>query len=353
MNEQNDRLDDILLTPEDSLRECLSVIHKHGVKNVFIVDSDTRLLGVVTENEIRGVLVNGASPDASVHDLVRDPTTVVTPTYSRAAVLDLMRMLHIGEVPVVDHEGRLVGIHRDRRAVGELSRDNWAVIMAGGRGTRLAPITENIPKPMLQIAGRPILERLVLHLVGAGIERIFLSVNYLGHLIQDHFGDGSAFGCSIEYLCEDEDRPLGTGGPLGLLWGFGYRPSAPLLVMNGDLVTGFAVGELLDAHATQHVVATIAVTEYQHQVPYGVLEGDEHRLVRIVEKPMPTWPVSSGIYVIEPELLPRVPHKELYPITNLFEDSLKRDESIGLWPMKDPWVDVGQPSDLARARGQL
>lgn len=353
MNDQSIRLDDVLLTPERSLRECLSIIHKHGVENVFIVDADTRLLGVVTEREIRGVLVNGGGLDAPVRDLVRQPATIVTPTYSRADALDAMRMLQIRQIPVVDDEGHLVGVHNDRRVVRESSRANWAVIMAGGRGTRLAPFTDKIPKPMLQVAGRPILERLVLHLAGAGIERVFLSVNYLGHLIQDHFGDGSAFGCSIEYLWEDEDRPLGTGGPLGLLWDLGYRPTAPLVVMNGDLVTGFPVGELLEAHDAQEVLATIAVTEYQHQVPYGVLEIDEHRLMRIVEKPIPTWPVSSGIYVIEPDLLPRVPHGELYPITDLFEDSLKRDEPVGLWPMKDPWQDVGLPSELARARGGL
>lgn len=352
VHEQQPSLSDVLLTPDASLRECLSAIHRHGVKNVFVVNPDQRLVGVVNEDEIRGLLVGGADLDAPVRDVVRDPATIVAPTYSRTEVLDVMRALHIGEIPVVDHDGRVVGVHCDRRVVGGHFRENWAVIMAGGRGTRLGPLTDNIPKPMLQVAGRPILERLVLHLAGTGIARIFLSVNYLGHVIQDHFGDGSGFGCSIEYLWEDEDRPLGTGGPLGLLWDLGHRPSAPLLVLNGDLVTGFAVSGLLDAHAEQDVVATIAVSEYQHQVPFGVLEGDEHRLVRIVEKPVPTWPVSSGIYVIEPDLLRRVPLGELFPITELFEDCLKRDESVGLWPMSDPWQDIGRPSELARARGE-
>lgn len=353
MGEQEILLSKVLLTPAASLRECLSVIDEYGVGSVFVVDSETRLVGVVSEREIRRFLIDGSGLDAPIRDVVREPAAIVAPTYSRPEVLDLMRALRIAEVPVVDHDGRVVGIHRDQRLVSDVFRENWAVIMAGGRGARLAPLTDDIPKPMLQVAGRPILERLILHLAGSGIDRIFLSVNYLGHTIQDYFGDGLRFGCAIEYLWEDEDCPLGTGGPLGLLWDRGLRPAAPLLVLNGDLVTGFAVGELLDAHEEQDVVATIAVSEYQHQVPFGVLEGDERRLVRIVEKPVPVWPVNSGIYVIEPELLRRVPVGELYPITELFEECLKRDESVGLWPMNDPWQDIGRPSELARARGQL
>lgn len=353
MIEHNMLLADVLCKPTSSIRECLAVLDEHELENVFVVDSSARLVGVVNEREIRKALVRGTDLDAPVQDLTGAPAAMVKPTDGRAEVLDVMRALGVVELPIVDHAGRVVGIHIEHRIVGGASRENWAVIMAGGRGTRLGALTENIPKPMLLVAGRPILERLVLHLAGAGIARIFLSVNYLGHMIEDHFGDGSKFGCSIEYVWEEQDRPLGTGGPLGLLQSRGVQPSAPLLVMNGDLVTGFSVASLLDAHAAQDVVATIAVSEYQHQVPFGVLETDEQRLVRIVEKPMPSWPVNSGIYVIEPELLPRIPQGELFPITDLFEDCLKRGDPVGLWPMDDPWQDIGRPSELARARGHL
>lgn len=346
-------LPDVLLTPEASLRECLSIMHKHGVQDVFVVDSDKKLVGVINEGMIRERLVDGAALEVRIGASIQPPAIIITPAYSRAEALDVMRALRLTIVPVIDHDGRVVGIHRDQSFVGRVSRRNWAVIMAGGRGTRLAPLTDELPKPMLQVAGRPILERLILHLAGSGIDRIFLSVNYLGHTIQDYFGDGSGFGCAIEYLWEAEDQPLGTGGPLGLFWELGYRPTTPLLVLNGDLVTGFAVGELLDAHDEHAAVATIAVSEYQHQVPFGVLEGDERRLARIVEKPVPSWPVNSGIYVIEPKLLQRVPVGELYPITELFEECLKRNEPVGLWPMNDPWQDIGRPSELARARGDV
>lgn len=352
MGKDNVRLVDVLISPSTMLRECLTIIDEHNLEYLFAVDSQNRLVGALSDRDIRRALIRGVDLSAPVEGLLGTPAALAKPSDGRAEVLDVMRALRVRELPVVDHEGRVVGLQRDHGIVGHEPWENWAVIMAGGRGTRLAPLTETVPKPMLPVAGRPILERLVLHLSGSGIERIFLSVNYLGGMIEDHFGDGSRFGCDIEYLWEKPDRPLGTGGPLGLMDERGLRPEQPLLVMNGDLVTGFSVENMLDAHAAQDVVATIAVSEYQHQVPFGVLEANDNRLQRIVEKPMPSWPVNSGIYVIEPELLSRVPKGELFPITSLFEDCLKRDEPIGLWQMDDPWQDIGRPDELAKARGQ-
>ncbi|WP_162606351.1 sugar phosphate nucleotidyltransferase [Jiangella asiatica] len=351
MGERNIHLDDMLATLGSSVRECLTIIDKHGVATVFVVDESGRLAGVVGEREIRKALVGGAELDDAVAAFVDPPTATSTPRDGRAEVLDVMRALRVGEVPIVDGEGRIVGVHRDSEIVGSFPLENWAVVMAGGRGTRLAPLTDDIPKPMLPVAGRPILERIVLHLVGSGIRRLFLSVNYLGSLVEQYFGDGSKYGCDIEYLRETPDRPLGTGGALGLLGDLGETPAAPVLVMNGDLVTAFPVTELLAAHAESGAVATIATSTYEHQVPFGVLESRSGRLMRIVEKPRPSWPVNAGIYVVSPMLLGRVPRGEMYPITNLFEHCLSRGEAVGLWPIRDQWQDIGRPHELAQARG--
>ena len=345
------RLDDMLATLQSSIRECLTIIDKHGVETIFVVDGAGRLVGVVGDRELRKALVEGAEADDPIGGLVDRPTTLAAPGDGRAEVLDVMRALGVGEVPIVDGDGRVVGVHVDREIVGSIPLDNWAVVMAGGRGTRLAPLTNDVPKPMLPIAGRPILERIVLHLVGSGIRRIFLSVNYLGDLIEQYFGDGSAFGCAIEYLREAPDEPLGAGGALALLSDLGDVPDAPVLVMNGDLVSGFSVGELLTAHESSGAVATIATSEYEHQVPLGVLESRGDRLVRMVEKPTRSWPVNAGIYVMSPSLLTRVPHGELHPITRLFDDCLSRGESVGLWPIDDRWQGIGRPHELAQARG--
>lgn len=345
-------LSDTLLPPGSSLRNCLAVMQATGFDTAFLVDSESRLIGAVTAEAVRAALVNGTDVDSLAREIAAYPAVVTGQDDSRARVDDVMRAVGVSQAPIVDGSGRVVGVHASNGMIGTPQRYNWAVIIAGGLGKRLAPVTNNIPKPMVRIAGRPIIEHLVFHLVCAGIRRIFLSVNYLGHMIQDHFGDGSGFGCSIEYLWDDEGQPLGTGGPLSLLWDSGARPDQPLLVLNGDLVTGFAVGKLLDAHAAGGAVATIAASEYHHELPFGVIESEDGRLRRIAEKPVHTWPVNSGIYVVDPSLLSRVPRGTLYPITKLFEQCLERGEPIGVWQMDDPWQDVGKPEELARARGQ-
>lgn len=351
MADERIQLADILAARDSSIRECLTIIDKHDMETIFVVDDDTLLVGVVGEREIRKALIGGAELDDSIKDLIGQ-ALMVAHTQSRAEVLDSMRALRIGEVPIVDGAGRLVGVHVDHEVIGAWPLPNWAVVMAGGRGTRLAPLTDDIPKPMIPVAGRPILERIVLHLVGSGIRRIFLSVNYLAELIEQYFGDGSAYGCSIEYLREERDRPLGTGGALGLLHDVGEHPTAPVLLMNGDLVSGFSVTDLLAAHTRQCVVATIATSEYEHQVPFGILESEAGRLVRIVEKPTQSWPVNAGIYVVEPSLLSRVPPGKTFPIIRLFDDCLARGEQIGLWPIHDHWQDIGRPAELSQARGE-
>jgi dTDP-glucose pyrophosphorylase len=352
MSRQTVRLEEMLAQHGASIRECLTIIDTHDVGTVFVVDRAGRLSGAVGERAIRRALVTGAQPDDPVADLVGSPSATARPEEGRAEVLDVMRALGVGEIPIVDGDGRVVGVHVDTDVVGAEPLPNWAVVMAGGRGTRLAPLTDAVPKPMLPVAGRPILERIVLHLVGAGIRHIFLSVNYLGDIVEQYFGDGSAYGCTIDYLREQPDRPLGTGGALGLLDEIGESPAAPVLLMNGDLVTGFSVADLLAVHEKLGGVATVAATEYEHQIPFGVLESDDGRLLRIVEKPRSSWPVNAGIYVLSPSLLTRVPRGEMFPITSLFEDCLKRGERIGLWSLRDSWQDIGRPAELAQARGQ-
>ena len=342
-----------LLIPQGAtIREALLLIDRYDVDHVFVVDGGGKLLGGISEEEIRRALLNGVSLSAPTTPLLAKPAATAAPTDDRAAVLDLMHALKLREVPVLNQEGRILGIHVRNDFLGAAGLENWAVIMAGGLGTRLGPLTKNVPKPMLPVAGRPILERLVLHLVGSGIGKIFLSVNYLADIIEKHFGDGSQFGCTIEYLREEVSRPLGTGGALRLLPDLGYQPDRPILVMNGDLITSFSVTDLLASHSARDRVATIAVSEYRHQVPFGVLESMDGDLARIVEKPTSSWQVNAGVYVLDPRLLPRIPADENFPITRLFDDCLQRGERIGLWEMRENWQDIGRPDELAQARGE-
>ncbi|GAA2796457.1 nucleotidyltransferase family protein [Kribbella solani] len=345
------RVDEVLIDRQDSIRSALQAIELAGSSRAFIVDAAGRLLGAVSESDIRRALLDGAGLESSSYPLMQDAGVSTKPGTGRAEVLDLMHALGVRELPAVDADGRIVQVHTERAVAGIRRRYNSAVIMAGGRGTRLAPLTDDVPKPMLPVAGRPILERLVLHLVGWGISRIFISVNYLGELIEQHFGDGSAFGCRIDYLREERTVPLGTGGSLRLLEQYG-EITEPLLVMNGDLLTDFSVGGLLDAHSSEDVVATVATTQYRHQVPFGVLEQANGRLARILEKPAPSWPVNAGIYVLDPDLISKIPDDRLFPITELLDQCLKQGWPVGLWPIREQWQDIGRPLELAQARGE-
>lgn len=333
-----------------SLREAIEVIQRTSMTICLVVSADGKLFGSLSDGDVRRAFLTGAELDSPV-DLWcgRDPQTVREGT-GRAEVLELMRALGVTQVPEVDAEGRVLRLHLLREIVGGGTRPNVAVILAGGRGTRLREVTGDLPKPMVPVAGRPIIERLVLHLIGSGITDIFLAVGYGAEVIEHHFADGANFGCRIRYLREDE--PRGTAGPLRGLLDEGL-PSDPLLVLNGDLVTSFSVSGLLLAHEESGARLTVAVTDYVHEVPYGVLElaGPEERVTGLQEKPTWVGTVNAGVYVLQPDLILAIPDDRAVQMTELIERCLERGESVNSWRVIGEWHDIGQPKDLQRARG--
>ncbi len=257
-----------------------------------------------------------------------------------------MKCFAIKQLPILEDDGRLAGIHLLERLIQPEVLPNAALILCGGRGTRLGSITQNIPKPMVKVAGRPILERLILHLVGSGVRQIFLAVNYLANVIEDHFGDGVAFGCEITYLRESE--PLGTGGPLGMLKAL--QLDDPVIVMNGDLVTDFSVDGLVTSHTKSCNSITVGVKPYTHQVPFGCIQLNGSRIVSLIEKPVYKSIINAGVYVVEPSVIERA-KIEFRPITDFIEESLACGERVGAFEILD-WIDVGVPAELAKARGE-
>lgn len=341
----------LLITPEATIRDALEAIDRGTAAIALMADDRMRLLGTVSDGDLRRALLAGSQLDDGVAPVATRRPLVVREGTPRAEVLDLMRAQALLQIPVVDDEGRLVGLHLLREMLGREERPNWAVIMAGGRGTRLGVLTEATPKPMLRVAGRPILERLVLHLVGYGVRRIFLSVNYLSEVIEEHFGDGTALGCEIAYLRE-EGLSLGTGGSLRLLHDGDRRPEHPLLVINGDLVTDFSVPALLESHRHSRASATLAVRPYTHAVPFGVAQTTGSWLTSLLEKPVESWLVNAGIYVLEPGLLERIPAGREFHVPELLQHCLDRGEHVNAWETDDDWEDVGRPEELVRARGR-
>lgn len=354
-----------LVDESQTIWEAMQAIADNSREVVFVKDSAGRVTGVITDGDIRRGLLRGLTFTAPATAIMTRKFYSVKAGTDRAFILDLMRTHDIRHVPEVDGAGGLQAIHFLRDLIGAAERPNLAVIMAGGRGVRLQPLTESLPKPLVPVAGRPILERLIMHLVGYGIRRVAISINYLGHMIEEHFGDGSHLGCSISYLREDVE--LGTGGALRLL----PQPEEhPILVLNGDLVTQVDVAKLLEFHERQgsnaaehasgaapgstplrNVKATMTVKNYQHVIPYGVAESQRGRLTALVEKPCLSFSVNAGIYVLHPEVVDLVETGVNFPITRLFEKCLAHNIPVEIFPIEEDWRDVGSIEELMAARG--
>jgi dTDP-glucose pyrophosphorylase len=330
-----------------TMQDVILALERGSAQVVLVLDDGQKLVGILTDGDVRRAFLKGATLSTPLQPHLNSKFIAVDPQVGRVDVLELMKARRLSVVPIVDEQGRALGIHRLHDIVREERRErNWAVVMAGGRGTRLGALTDNIPKPMVRVAGRPILERLILHLVGFGIERIFIAVHYLGHIVEEHFEDGARFGCSISYL--REERYLGTGGALSLL---PQGAPGPLLIVNGDLVTSADIGALFRFHEANGQVATMGVRSYVHNVPFGCLEMDGDRVLRLEEKPTLRRVVNAGMYVIEPSLVDRVPKNEESHMPALIEDALRRGETVRAYEVQGDWIDVGQRDHLIEARG--
>lgn len=333
------------LTEQESITCAIQALNGPTEGFAVIIGDEGRVVGVLTDGDVRRALLTEASLDASIFPHVSRNFHSVSETDSREQVLDLMQAKRVKHVPILDSQSKLLGIHLLHEVIGHHERPNSAIVMCGGLGMRLRPITENIPKPMVKVAGRPILERIALQLVGAGVTRIHLAVNYLSEVIEAHFGDGSAFGCQISYLHESE--PLGTGGALGLL---SPAPEFPVLVMNGDLQIDFNIGTVLDAHEASGASATVGLRLYSHTIPYGCVTMEGDSIKGISEKPVLERLVNSGIYVFNSEIVTSV-KPEFLPITDLLGSLIDSGHQVHGFELIGDWLDVGDAKQLTKARG--
>ncbi len=343
-------LDRLVVRGDCRIIDALSVVDagvRRGVYMALVVDESNRFLGTVTDGDVRRGLLRGVTMDMPVSSVMNAKPAVVSSYESRETAVSLMQNLKLRAVPRVDEDGVLVGLELLNDEEARTARDTWVVLMAGGLGTRLHPLTKTVPKPMLPVGGRPLLETIVESLSNQGFRRIFLAVNYMAESIREHFGDGQWLGVEIDYL--EEGKRLGTAGALGLL---PERPKAPMVVMNGDLLTSVSLEQLLAFHRDHHATATVGVREYQMEVPYGVVETDGAMLTNIVEKPIQKYFVNAGIYVVEPGLLDLIPDDEFLDMPDLVARALSDGEPISTFPIREYWLDVGRLDDLERARAE-
>ncbi|MCZ6664284.1 MAG: nucleotidyltransferase family protein, partial [Gammaproteobacteria bacterium] len=291
-----------LLEPEATVRDALAHIEASDGKIALVVDRERRLIGTVTDGDIRRSLLAGHGVEIPVSQVMNPNPLCADLDMPDEEVLSLMRDHVVRHIPLVDGSKRIVGIRTIQEILQPVIRNNWIVIMAGGRGERLHPLTRNTSKPMLEVGGRPILESTVQRCAAAGFQRIFLAINYQSTSIKNYFRDGSKFGISIEYL--EEDKPLGTAGSLTQL---PESPSEAILIMNGDILTNLDLGQLLSFHKESVAVATMAVRDYEVQIPYGVVEVEGDELRSLHEKPYHRHYVNAGIYVVDPDLIAQIP----------------------------------------------
>ena len=317
-----------------------------GLRLSMVVGPDGALLGIISDGDIRRGLLAGEGLDSPA-------TAVMNRSFASAPsetpISELKRVVRSHEVthlPLVDQNGKLAGLFIDQPDERGTGRDNTVVIMAGGVGMRLRPLTEKTPKPMLPVGGKPMVQHTIESLRSEGFSNFVLAINYLGDQIESHFGDGSDFGVDISYV--REAQPLGTGGALSLLEG---TFQSPILVVNGDVMLSAKISEMLDFHNQSGGELTVGVKLLETQIPYGVVDVDGSRILRIKEKPIYRDFVNAGVYALNPELLGKVPRDEKFDMTDLLAQVIETATAIG-FPLHESWIDLGRPEDLLRAREQ-
>lgn len=338
----------VLVSPEATLKETIQVIDSGALKIALVVEEGNRLLGTVSDGDIRRGILRGCSLEADARQVMNVNPTLARQNEGKDKILSLMRQKQVYQIPVVDADGAVVGLEVLERILEVPKHDNWVVLMAGGLGTRLKPFTDDIPKPLLKVGGKPILETILESFIDYGFRNFKISVNYKAELIEEYFGDGSRWGACIEYL--REDKKLGTAGALGLL---PERPCLPVLVMNGDVLTKVNFQQLIDFHLEHKAQATMCVREYDFQVPYGVVTLNNHRIHSIEEKPVQRFFVNAGIYVLEPEVLGMIPKDLPFDMPTLFERLVADERETAVFPIREYWLDIGRIDDFERAEGEF
>ena len=322
------------------------MITNSSLQLAVVADDDRKLLGIVTDGDIRRGILRGVALEAPLAQVMNSSPTTIAPGESPDVVLRLMRSHAVHHLPVVDPDGRIVGLEILDHLLNREIYENTVVLMAGGLGSRLGELTRETPKPLLPVGNRPILETIIQNFRQYGFYRFEISINYLAEKVRGYFGDGSRFGVEIGYL--EETQRLGTAGSLSLLDGQG---DSPVVVMNGDVLTQVNWHQLMDFHREQGAEATMCVRELGIQVPYGVARIEGNTLTGIEEKPTHTFFVNAGIYVIQPHVLREIPRGAHYDMPQLFDAVIARKGRAVVFPVCEYWMDVGQVHDFHRANG--
>jgi len=333
----------ILVSPLSNIQDVLKVIDSEALQLALVVDLDNRLLGTVTDGDIRRALISDVPLSQPISEIMFTTPTTVDFSTSKAQILELMNAKQLHSIPILD-DGIVIGLETIHHLTQKAKYDNPVFLMAGGFGTRLKPLTDKCPKPLLKVGDKPILETVLLSFIKSGFHNFYISTHYLPEMIQEYFGDGTKWGISINYVHEEE--PLGTGGALGLLPD--DLPDLPVLMMNGDVLTKVNLEALLAFHNENNANATMCVREYEYQVPFGVIESEGNIIKSMVEKPVQRFHVNAGIYVVGRKIIEQVNNNEVVDMPTLLERYLGND--VLMFPFHEYWLDIGRMDDFNRAQ---
>jgi len=330
-----------------TIRQTLKIINDEAMKIAIVIDLKKKVIGTISDGDIRRAILKGKELSDSIEDIYSQTPTICNINEPQENIIQLALSKKIYQIPIVDDEGKLVKIEDLGNMLKIKNRPNYVVLMAGGLGTRLRPLTNDVPKPLLKVGNKPILETIIENFSKYGFKNIIISVNYKSKMIMDYFKDGSDFGVNISYLCED--KKLGTAGALSLIQD---NPKHPFFVMNADLLTNVNFENLLDYHSFENSIATMCVREFDFQVPYGVIELKNQFITSIVEKPIHKFFVNAGIYVLSPKVLEYIPSNIFYDMPTLYNDIIKHNKKVISFPIHEYWLDIGRPQEFEQANNE-
>jgi len=334
------------LKQDNTMEMAIKILNQESLRIVMVVDQDERLVGTITDGDIRRGLIKQLSLNAELSEFMFRNPTVASLKDSKSSILAIMKKLDLLQIPIIDDDRKVVGLETLQHLLEKNRFNNPIMLMAGGFGKRLTPITNDIPKPLLKVGAKPILENIIEEFIDAGFHNFYISTHYKADMVQEYFGDGSDWGVSIQYVYEE--KPLGTAGSLGLLPS--DLPKLPILVMNGDLLTKLDFEKLLNFHLQEGADATMCVREYDFQVPYGVINNDGKYVTSIEEKPTHRFFVNAGIYVLNPSILDSIDGKRYLDMPQLLERKIKDSNKVNMFPVYEYWLDIGQTEQLYQAQ---
>jgi dTDP-glucose pyrophosphorylase/CBS domain-containing protein len=346
--ERQTRLEKLLIAADATVRDAIEAIDRGGAGIALMVSPQRRLVATITDGDIRRASLAQVSHDTPARSVIayrserhREPA-VATPRMSIAAIRHLFQARSVRQLPVLDDEWRVVDLIELSEMVDD-GEPMSAVIMAGGFGKRLLPLTKSTPKPMLPVGDRPLLERIMNQLQRVGIHNVTMTLHYKPEVIKQHFQDGARFGVKVNYL--SEEQPLGTAGALGLM----EPPAGTTLIINGDILTNVNIPALYNWHREHDADMTVATRSYEFQVPYGVVEMEGVNILRLVEKPVKCHFVAAGIYLLEPRVFACIPKGERLDMPELINRVVKERLTVVNFPIRESWLDIGRPADYERA----